>query len=118
MKQFKRSDRLSEQILRDVSLLLEQEIGELGVGLVSFTRVKLSDDLKYATVYYSSLGDEHKRERVARYLEAERRRIRRDIGHGLSMRHIPEFSFKFDPSIENSVRIERLLNDIKSQQSE
>ncbi len=113
MKQYKRSDRLSEQILRDISVLLEQQIGELRAGLVTFTRVKLSDDLKYATVYYSSLGNDSQREIVARYLEAEKKRIRKEVGHGLSMRYIPEFSFKFDPSIENSVRIEQLLNEIK-----
>jgi ribosome-binding factor A len=118
MKQFKRADRLSEQILRDVSVLLEQDIGELHVGLVTFTKVKLSDDLKYATVYYSSLGDNGKRELVARYLENEKKRIRKELGRGLSMRHIPEFSFKFDPSIENSVRIEQLLNEIKNTKTE
>ena len=113
MKQFKRADRLSEQILRDVSLLLEQDIAELHVGLVTFTKVKLSDDLRYATVYYSTLSDDGKRVEVARYFDAERKRIRQEIGRGLSMRHIPEFTFKFDPSIENSVRIEQLLNEIK-----
>lgn len=113
MKQYKRSDRLSEQILRDVSTLLEQEIGELKAGLVTFTKVKLSDDLKYATVYYSTLGNDGQRETVAHYLDAEKRRIRSEIGRGLSMRYIPEFAFKFDPSIENSVRIEQLLNEIK-----
>lgn len=118
MKQYKRSDRLSEQILRDISVLLEQQIGELHAGLVTFTRVKLSDDLKYATVYYSSLGNDNQREIVARYLETEKKRIRKEVGHGLSMRYIPEFAFKFDPSIENSVRIEQLLNEIKDTTSE
>ncbi len=118
MRQFKRSDRLSEQILRDVSVLLEQELAELGAGLVTFTKVKLSDDLRYVTVYYSSLGDNGKRQKVAQYLESENRRIRQEVGRQLSMRHIPEFAFKFDPSIENSVRIEQLLNEIKSKRTE
>lgn len=118
MKHFKRSDRLSEQILRDISVLLEQDLAELGAGLVTFTKVKLSDDLRYATVYYSSLGDDGKRERVKQYLDAESRRVRMEIGRQLSIRHIPEFAFKFDPSIEQSVRIEQLLNEIKSQRPE
>jgi len=118
VKQYKRSDRLSEQILRDVSVLLEQDLAELGAGLVTFTKVKLSDDLRYATVYYSSLGDDTKRLRVKRYLDNESKRVRQAIGRQLSIRHIPEFTFKFDPSIEHSVRIEQLLNEIKSQRSE
>ncbi len=118
MKQFKRADRLSEQILRDVSVLMDQAIAERQLGLVTFTKVKLSNDLRYATVYYSSFGDNGKREEIARYLDAEKKRIRKELGRGLSMRHIPEFSFKFDPSIENSVRIEQLLNEIKNTKSE
>jgi ribosome-binding factor A len=118
VKQFKRSDRLSEQILRDVSVLLEQDLAELGAGLVTFTKVKLSDDLRYATVYYSSVGADDKRLLVKQYLDSESGRIRRDVGRQLSIRHIPEFFFKFDPSIEHSVRIEQLLNEIKNQRSE
>ena len=35
------------------------------------------------------------------------------IGSKLRLRNIPEFNFKFDPSIEEGIRIERLLNEIK-----
>jgi ribosome-binding factor A len=118
VKQYKRSDRLGEQILRDVSVLLEHDMVELGAGLVTFTKVKLSDDLQYATVYYSSVGNDGKRDLVAQYLDAERKRIRKEVGRQLSVRHIPEFFFKFDPSIENSVKIEQLLNEIKNQRPE
>jgi ribosome-binding factor A len=56
MRQFKRSQRLSEQMLRDISLLLERELSEYARGLVTFTQVRLTDDLRYAKVYYSYLG--------------------------------------------------------------
>ncbi len=118
MRQFNRSDRLAQQILRDVSVLLEEELAGLGAGLVTFTKVRLTDRLRLAQVFYSSLGDEEKKERVAGYLERHRGRIRKEVGKGLHIRHIPELVFKFDPSIEHGIRIEQLLSEIKSDSDE
>jgi ribosome-binding factor A len=114
MSQFKRSDRLGEQIRRDISLLLETELADLNVGMVTFTRVRLTNDLRYARVYYSFLGDEAGKNRVAEYLQRESKRIRSAVGRQLHVHHIPELTFMFDPSVEEGIRIEQLLNEIKS----
>lgn len=115
MRQFKRSQRLGEQIHRDISALLERELSEFGPGMVTFTRVKLSDDLRNARVYYSYLGEPEDRERIGEYLMRERKRIKHQIGRKLRVRVIPEIDFKFDPSIEHGIKIERLIEEIKSQ---
>ena len=118
MKQYKRSTRVGEQILRDVSTILERELAEKLPGLITFTHVRVSSDIHYATIYYSVLGNEEQREQAAGYLEREKKRIRHQIGKGLRLRHIPEITFKFDPSVEEGIRIERLLNEIKTDTSE
>jgi len=112
VKQFDRSTRLAEQIRRDLSVLLDGQWREELPGLVTFTHVKLSRDLRYATVYFSFLGPEAERPTALELLERERGRIRHEIGRGLRMRHVPEFTFKFDPSVEEGIKIERLLNEI------
>jgi ribosome-binding factor A len=114
MRQFKRANRLAEQILRDLSNLMENELAALGAGMVTFTHVKLSDDLRYATAYYSVLGKENDRQVIADYLENEKKHIRHNVGSNLRLRYIPEFTFKYDSSIEEGIRIEQLLNEIKS----
>ena len=113
MRQFKRSQRLSVQIQRDISSLLDQELIDKMPGMVTFTHVKLSDDLRNALVYYSYLGDDNDLARVDEYLMRERRRIRSQIGRNLHIRHIPEIDFKFDPSVQEGMRIEKLLNEVK-----
>ncbi len=110
----RRRSRVEEQMHRDISTLTAQELAEHVPGMVTFTRVRLTKDLKYATIYYSVLGDEAVRERAAAYLDREKRRIRQMVGSGLRMRFIPEFTFKFDPSIEESIRIQQLLDGIKN----
>lgn len=115
MKQFKRSDRVQEQMLRDVSTLLESPLRELGAGLLTFTKVKMTNDLRYATIYYSHLGTDEGRRRSEEYLERERGWIRTKLGRNLRVRNIPEISFKFDPSIEEGIRIEKLFAQIRNE---
>ena len=104
-------------MLRDISSLLEPEMPGVASGMVTFTRVKLTDDLRYARVYYSYLGDASDRDAVGEYLEREKGRIRSQVGRRLRVRHIPELEFKFDPSIEEGIRIEQLLNEIKGEEN-
>ncbi len=110
----RRTSRLGGQMLRDISTMMDAELAEKVHGMVTFTRVRLSNDLRYATIYYSVLGGEAERDEVAGYLEREKKRIRHEVGGLMRVRYIPEFTFKFDPSIEEGIRIEQLLNEIKS----
>ncbi|MEA2031705.1 MAG: 30S ribosome-binding factor RbfA [candidate division Zixibacteria bacterium] len=114
MRQFRRSTRLGEQILRDISTMLEVELSENISAMVTFTKVKMTDDLSQATVYYSVLGQEHQRNEAENYFDREKKRIRYMIGRNLRVRRIPELRFKFDPSVEEGMRIEKLLDEIKN----
>jgi ribosome-binding factor A len=114
MKQYKRSTRLAEQLRRDLSQTWEHDYAEITPGMLSFTQVRLTDDLRYATVYYSHLGTDEQRGKAEQLLEREAGALRRKVGKGMRVRRIPEFTFKFDPSIEEGIRIEQLLNQIKA----
>jgi ribosome-binding factor A len=114
VKQFRRADRVGEEILRIISHLFEGELTGHWKGLVTFTQVRLTGDLRYATVYFSHLGDTEELPGVLEYFQRENKPIRYLVGRQLRIRHIPELKFKFDPSIEEGVKIERLLNEIKS----
>jgi ribosome-binding factor A len=118
MKQYKRSERLSEMILRDVSALLVNELSELVKGMVTFTRVKLTDDLRYAKIYYSYLGEVDNRPRIENYFKQKNKQIRSMVGKNLQVRYIPEITFVFDPSVEEGIRIEQLLNELKRENKE
>ena len=114
MRQFRRSDRLSEQILRDVSTLVPQEWGTSVATFINFTRARMSADLKYVTIYWSILGDETKRAEAVSFLENQNKRIRHLLAGQLRLRMLPELIFKFDPSVEESIRLEKLFNEIRS----
>jgi len=118
MRQFKRSQRLGMQIQRDISRIIEQELAETLPGMVTLTHVKLSDDLRYARIYYSYLGSAENREQVDEQLARNRKRIRALVGQNLRVRHVPEIDFKYDPSVERGIRIEQLLEEIKREHSD
>ncbi len=115
MRQFKRSQRLGVQIQRDISILLQNEFSGLVPGMVTLTHVKLSDDLRYARCFYSYLGRPEDLTLVDQFFMRENRHIRSMVGRNLHMRHIPEFSFKYDPSVEYGAHIEQLLEEIKKE---
>ena len=118
MRQFKRSNRLGEQILRDISEIFLLNFSAKSPDFVTFTHVKLTDDLRYATVYYSCLGDEEKQRLVSEFLSREKKQIRHAVGKNLHIRFIPEFTFKFDPSVAEGIKIEKLLNEVKNDTNE
>lgn len=113
MKQFRRADRLGELILRELSGLLQRPLAEAFPGLVTLTHVKVSDDVRYARVYFSFLGDAAQRVEIAEYLEEAAGRLRSHLGHTLHIRHAPELSFTYDDSVEHGVRMEQLFEEIK-----
>jgi len=118
MRQFKRSRRVGSQMLRDVRELLEHECSSNLKAMVTFTDVEVTDDLRYATIYYSVLGGEKEKNDTARFLNRIIKDTQFKLGRMLNIKVIPEISFKFDPSIERGMRIEELLNQISKKDDE
>jgi ribosome-binding factor A len=115
MKQFKRTERVRNQILRDVRQLLDQELAGKLRGMVTFVDVEISSDLRYATIFYSVLGDDKDRLKAANYLSRIRGRVQGQLGRMLRIRVIPEIRFRYDDSIERGIRIQKLLNQIEDE---
>ncbi|MCP4631991.1 MAG: 30S ribosome-binding factor RbfA [candidate division Zixibacteria bacterium] len=115
MRQFKRSKRVGSQMLRDVRNVLELECATNLTAMITFTDVEVSDDLRYATIYYSVLGDDKQKTEASRYFNKNRGKIQFKLGRLLNIKVIPEITFEFDPSIEQGMRIEQLLNKISEE---
>jgi len=110
MKQFNRSDRLGNQLHREIGNVIQYDINDPRLQFVTVTEVRLSHDLKDATVFISVLGDDGADvfERVVRAGGF----IRRRTGERCYLKYVPRLNFKLDTSRENALRIESLLNEI------
>jgi ribosome-binding factor A len=107
-----RQDQLASEIQRSVQTILGRGLSDPRVrGLISVTKVQLSDDLGQARVYVSVLPAEHGTLTIHGLSHAAPR-IRRDIGRGARMKRLPMLSFHLDESIKRQAEIEAALGDV------
>ncbi len=116
---FKRADRVAGEILRLLSgMLIGGEIKDPRLHKVSFTHVKLSDDLRSARVFFSLIGDEKERQQAAKALAHCGGFLKKEIGRHLQLRYTPELHFQFDPSLEHGAHISDLLQHLQHDEPE
>jgi ribosome-binding factor A len=83
------------------------------VGFVTVTAVEMSEDLRHAKVYVSVLGTEEVRNETLKALEHGAAYIRREVGQRIQIRHTPELLFRYDASMEEGARMDRLLDALR-----
>jgi ribosome-binding factor A len=111
-----RPERLAEQIRMDVAEILQNELKDPRLPLVTCTRVSVTNDLKSAKLYVSVLGDEVRKKSAMKVLEGATGYVRRLLAQRLGLRTAPEIRFVFDPSIEYGIRLEELLRSEKERE--
>ena len=114
MPQGSRASRVGDQIRAELAELLVREVHDPGIGFLTITQVKVSSDLQQARVYYTTLGDTKARKETARALERANPFLRRHVGRRLQLKRVPELTFFFDEAIEKNDRIERILQELKT----
>ncbi len=115
--QFKRSQRVSELIHEEISNLLINGIKDPRIGFVTLVKVELTNDLKHAKIYVSVLGNEEEKNQTIEGLMSASGFIRKELGRTLKLRYIPELRFKIDDSLDYSSKINKILSEIKSEES-
>jgi ribosome-binding factor A len=113
--QGRRIDRIEEQLRIELSEIVEREIQDPRIGLVTITSVKVTSDFGQARIFISVLGDEDQRKKALQGLKSAASFIRRSLSKRLHhLRRIPELTFDYDESLEKANRIEALFDQIKS----
>lgn len=112
MKRFHRADRVSEEILKEISKIIQQDMKDPGLGMVSVVRVELTKDLSHASVFVSVLGPEEDKAKSFDALKRGTRFVRGLLGRRLKLRHAPEIVFHMDDSIERGIRIQAILKEV------
>lgn len=111
---YKRSDRLAHLIKEEIALTLQQGINDPRIGFVTITKVKVSDDLSLARVYFSVYGDNEEKKMTLAGLKRAKGYLRRELGKRLkAYRRIPDIVFCFDDSIEHGSHIESIIERLK-----
>ncbi len=115
---FKRADRVSEAIKREISVLILREVKDPDVAGVTVTAVETSDDLRHANVFVSVMGGDDEKKRTLEGLARARGYLRSEVSHRVELRYAPELHFQLDRSLDHAMKIESILNQIKAKPAE
>lgn len=109
---FKRTDRISEEIKKELSVVIRELKDPRIPMMTSVVNVTVTNDLSYAKAYISVMGNDEEKKAAIKALSQAAGFVRREIGGRIKLRCVPEFSFELDTSIEYGAHINKLLNDI------
>jgi len=107
-KEFSRSQRMAEQVRRELSELVRDELKDPRVSWVSFTAVKLSKDLGHAVVYFSVMDDDSA-EQTTEALNKAAGFLRRELSRRIRARVTPALKFVHDTSLERGSNMDALI---------
>ena len=114
----RRSKKLSEQIRSELSWIIENKLKDPNKGFITLTHVKLSSDMKLASVYYTVLGDEKSREVTQSVLSRSISFLRYELRDKLKVRYLPKLRFFYDNTYDYSQQISKLMSKIHDEDNQ
>lgn len=102
--------RAENTFLREITAIIRERVSDPEVGFVTFLRVKVSKDGKFAKVYYNALGDDKSRSKTQNALTRCAKFIQFEIGKKIRVRNIPHLSFFLDKNLDYAMKMEEIFN--------
>lgn len=113
-RDFKRTDRIGDQIQRDLASLIQREIKDPRMGMVTINHVKVAKDLGYADAYITvlPLGGKSEAEALKETLAVLKNAagfLRAELAKGIKLRVMPQLRFHYDESVERGRHLTSLI---------
>lgn len=109
-KEFSRSRRVGEQIQRELAELVQRELNDPRLGMVTVSAVEVSRDLTVAKVFFTVLNPGHDVAETLEGLTHATGFLRRELGRRMKLRVVPELRFQYDSSIEEGSHLSALID--------
>jgi ribosome-binding factor A len=107
-----RPQKLGDLIQRELSELVQRELRDPRVGMITITSVDVSPDISHAKVFFTTLSEAH----IAEAKEGLSRAagfLRTQLARRIKLYTTPELRFEYDESVERGDRLSRLIDSIK-----
>jgi ribosome-binding factor A len=101
---------MSVRVREIVANVIELQVKDPRLGMVTVTDARMTPDLREATVFYTVWGDDIVQSDTARALESAKGVIRSAVGRGTGLKHTPSLAFVLDAVPENARHIEEVLD--------
>ena len=108
---YSRTSRVSQQVQKELARILQQEVKDPRIGMVTISGVDITRDLAYAKVFvtFLTIGDQTNEESLEG-LNSAAGYIRRLLGKAMRLRIVPEVRFCFDETLTEGLRISELVS--------
>ena len=111
--QFKRSDRVAQQIQDIISNIIATKVIVQGLGLATVTKVKTSQNLRFSRIYLSFMGNSIPTEELIILMNRNIKEYRYHLGKDLQIKYVPQIKFYHDNTLEEMEKISNLINKSK-----
>ena len=116
-KEFGRNARVSSQMQKELSLILQRDIDDSRLGFITINEVVVTKDLAVAKVYITVLNvDEPGKRANVKLLNELAPMIRHELAKRMRLRHISALRFYYDDSFDTGMRVAELLSDVNNPQ--
>ena len=113
MPGYSKIERITEDVSRELSAIIRELKDPRVTGcLLSVVRVEVTNDLSYCTAYVSTMEGLERSKGAVEGLKSAAGYIRRELGHRLKLRHVPQLIFKATDSIEYGAGLSKMLLDL------
>ena len=109
-----RVDKLNRQIQRIISKVIQEEVDNPNLGMVSIVRVKTSSDLRYCKVFFSVFPEENLG-LAEEVLGSMKNFIKKLLSKNLHIKFLPDIEFVSDSSIKYSVNIYEKIEELRDE---
>lgn len=105
-------ERLQSDFLRVISTTIQREIKDPQVGFVTITEVNITNDLSFATVYFTTIAAQGRQDNALNALNRAKGFIKRELARQVKIRKLPDLIFKYDEALDYGNKIDILLHKI------
>jgi len=110
---FKRKDRVANEIQHILGKIQTQYIDLSDLGLITFSRVTISPDLKYAKVFFSVLNKKIPIDKIQIEMDNRAKSFRKYLGQELRIKFTPELKFFYDETVAYTQKIDTIFQKLK-----
>ncbi|EKO3813745.1 30S ribosome-binding factor RbfA [Vibrio harveyi] len=115
-KEFSRTQRVSQQLQKELAMILQREVRDSRLGMVTISDVEVSRDLAYAKVFVTFLCvGEQTPELCLAALREHEVHIRMMLGKRIRLRLTPEIRFYYDNTLVEGMRMSNLVSEVVSE---
>ena len=116
-KEYSRTQRVADQIQKELAQLIQLEMKDPRLGMVTVSAVEVSRDMSFADIYVSFLGvdDQQKIDQSLKVLSQATGFLRSQLARAIKLRFTPQLRFFYDNSLRRGAYLSSLIDEAIAQ---